>query len=277
MTSETRVDASGLDARERFAQDLRTARELHPEGPLSQTELARRARTSKTTVSRVENGVGPVPPTLPVLFDQIFRTDGHFKRLYEEAVASSFPALYRRRMALEKTAVAVWEWSPTIVPGLFQTGAYARALLRRGDPRAGEEEIGALVGARLARQDLLRGASPPVVRLIICESVLGRRVGTAEVMRDQLAALLAHTQRLTTRIQVLPLDAEPHLLIDSPITLLTTPQHQTYACVEAFRTAAIIEDVEQVRNALRAYDELTSEALSARDSAALIREKLDTW
>ncbi|MFE6028407.1 helix-turn-helix domain-containing protein [Streptomyces niveus] len=261
---------------EQFGEALRDARELRPAGKLSQTELARRAKTSKSTISRIERAVPPTPSHLPALFDQIFETDGLFKRLYEEVVAQTFPALYRRRMALEREAIAVWEWSPTIVPGLFQTGGYARALFRNGDRRASEEEISASVGSRLARQDLLRGAAPPDVQLVLCESVIRNRIGSPAVMKDQLAALLDIGARPTARVQVLPLDAEPHLLNDGAITFLTSPSHVTVACVEAFRTAAIIEESQHVRAALRGYDELTSEALSKRESAALIREQMET-
>lgn len=261
---------------QRFGEALRDARELRPAGKLSQTELARRAKTSKSTISRIERAVPPIPSHLPALFDQIFETDGLFKRLYEEAAAQTFPALYRRRMALEREAIAVWEWSPTIVPGLFQTGAYARVLFRNSDRRASEDEITASVGSRLARQDLLRGATPPDVRLVLCESAIRNRIGSSEVMRDQLAALLSVGERPTTRVQVLPLDSEAHLLNDGAITLLTSPSHVTVACVEAFRTAGIIDDPQHVRTAQRAYNDLTSEALSPRESALLLREQMES-
>jgi hypothetical protein len=212
---------------------------------------------------------------LPELFDQIFATDGMFKRLYEEIVAQSFPAVYRRRMTLEQAAIGVWEWSPTIVPGLLQTEGYARALLRAGNRRAVDQEIAALVGARLARQGMLKAPAPPDLRVILCESVIKRRVGPAEVMREQLGALLRRGEAPTTRIQILPLDAEPHLLIDVPVTFLTSSTHATVVCVDAYRTASIVDDPEHVRAAVDAYDGITSEALSARDSAELIRRRLE--
>ncbi|MFE0138207.1 DUF5753 domain-containing protein [Streptomyces sp. NPDC059037] len=178
-------------------------------------------------------------------------------------------------MTLERHATAVWEWSPTVVPGLLQTAGYARAILRMGDKRATEQEISAEVGKRLTRQDILRGASPPDLRVVLCESVLMRKVGGQGVMKDQLASLLIHAERSTTKIQILPLDADAHLFIDAAATFLTTPSHMTVVCVEGYRTAGIIEDPDHVRAAVRAYDDLTGEALSARASADLIREQLE--
>ncbi|MEV7087415.1 helix-turn-helix transcriptional regulator [Streptomyces sp. NPDC093085] len=267
--------SKGLTPREIFGEALRNARETRAAGKLTQSELARMARTSKSTISRIERGVPPIGSHLPALFDQIFETDGLFKRLYEEVVSQSYPALFRRRMAMEREAIAIREWSPTLIPGLFESPAYARALFRFANRRASDAEVADLVRARLIRQELFRKEAPPKVSLILCESALDRSIGHAHTMREQLAVLLSRSALPTTRVQVLPLNAEPHPLMDGPITLLTTPHHLTVVSVEAFRTASIIEDPEHVRAAMAAYDDLMSEAFSTRESAALIRKKLE--
>jgi hypothetical protein len=264
------------DPRRVFAEECRSARELYPEHPLTQTQLARMTRTSKSTISRVETCMGPIPAELPPLLDEVFATDGLFKRLYEDIVAASFPSLYRRRMALERAAVVIQEWSPTIVPGLFQTADYARCLFKGGSPRAGEDEVAAFVASRMRRREVLDGESPPDVRVVLCESVLRRRFCPPEVMRRQLGALLAAGERPTVRVQVLPLDAPGHLFSDGPVTLLTSPSRSVSVCVENYRTAGIVDDPAPVRTALRTYDELTSDALSARESARLIVEQMET-
>jgi Domain of unknown function (DUF5753)/Helix-turn-helix domain len=262
------------DPRRRFGRLLRDARELYGPGPLTQGALARLARTSSSTISRLETGGGPIPPQLPATFDQIFKTSGRFKQLADEAAAVGFPELYRRRMELEQSAIAVWEWCPTVIPGLLQTGSYARAILRT-DRWAAEAEISSTVGARLARQDLLRRAMPPDLRVVLSESVIRANVGGAEIMREQLAALVSHAERPTTRIQILPLDAEPHRLMEWPVTLLEAPNHVRVVCVESYRTASIIEEPEHVRVAVDAYDELMSEALPVRASSALISDVME--
>ncbi|MEU9112950.1 DUF5753 domain-containing protein [Streptomyces sp. NPDC048483] len=273
MKERESVDAE--EPRRRFAEECRSGRELYPRKRLNQAELARMLRTSKSTIGRVETCVGPIPPDLPSLLDQVFSTDGLFKRLYEEIVAQSFPAQYRRRVELEREAIVVREWSPTVVPGLLQTADYSRTLLRGGAPRASEEEIKTNVAARLARQDILKRDAPPDLRVVLCETVISRRIGSREIMCEQLSALLTHGAKATTRIQVLPSDAEAHLFIDGAATFLTGSNHVTRVCVEAYRTAATIDEPEHVREALRAYDFLTGEALSARESARLIRGQME--
>lgn len=274
-TGDTGVPEDAEDPRRRFAEECRSARELYPGKPLTQTELARMTRTSKSTISRVERCDGPIPPALPARLDQVLGTDGKFKRLYEESVASSFPTLYRRRMALERAAVAIREWSPTIVPGLFQTARYARCLVKGGSPLAGDDEVAAFVANRLLRQAIYESETPPDVRLVLCESVLRRRFCPPDVMREQLQALVTAGERPTVRVQILPLDAPAHLFSDGPVSLLTSPAHAVAVCVESYRTAGIIEDLDHVHTALRTYDEITSDALSPRESARLIAEHME--
>ncbi|MFI1302354.1 helix-turn-helix domain-containing protein [Streptomyces sioyaensis] len=263
------------DPRRQFAEECRSARELHPEAPLNQTQLAKMVRTSKSTISRVETCVGPIPPDLPARLDQVFSTDGLFKRLYEEITAQSFPKHSRRRMKLELRAIAIAEWSPTVVPGLLQTPAYAHALFREGDPRATDEELATKVRHRMARQDVLKGSSPPDFSVIICESVIRRNVGGPMVMREQLAALLTHGTRPTTVLQVLPLSAGTHGLMDGSMTLLTTAEGQPVIYTEGIRSGAIIEEPSAVRNLSRSYDVLTASALSRDASARMIQQLME--
>ncbi|MFK8847150.1 Scr1 family TA system antitoxin-like transcriptional regulator [Streptomyces sp. Ac-502] len=263
------------DPRREFAEECRSARELHDPAALTQAQLARLLRTSKSTISRLETCQGAIPPDLPPLLDEVFATDGKFKRLHEEAVAASFPTLYRRRMALERAAVAIREWSPTLVPGLLQTADYARYLFKGGAPRASTKETSAFVNDRIARKALLDGAMPPDVYVVLCESVLHRRFCPPEIMRRQLKALLDAGSRPTVRVQILPLDSPAHLFIDWPVSLITSPRHVTSVCVENYQTAGIVDDLDYVRNAVRTYDELTGDALSARESARLIAEQME--
>ncbi|MFE9331867.1 Scr1 family TA system antitoxin-like transcriptional regulator [Streptomyces sp. NPDC006925] len=274
MSAEAPEDAQ--DPRRRFAEECRSERELYPGKPLTQTDLAKMTRTSKSTLSRVERCEGPIPAALPPLLDQVFKTDGKFKRLHEEAIASSFPSLYRRRMALERSSVVIREWSPTIAPGLFQTPDYARYLVKGGSPLAGEDEVAGFVDNRITRQAIFDSETPPDVRLVLCESVLRRRFCPSDIMRSQLKALLDAGERPTVRIQILPLDAPAHLFIDWPVTLLTSPSQAVSACVENYRTAGIVEDSAYVQTALRTYDALTSDALSPRESARLIVKQMET-
>lgn len=272
---ETGGAEGAYDPRRQFAEECRSARELYPEAPLNQTQLAKLVRTSKSTISRVETCVGPIPADLPARLDQVFSTDGLFKRLYEEITAQSFPVHSRRRIELEPKAVNISAWSPTVVPGLLQTAPYARALLREGDPRASDAEVATLVRARMARQEVLKGTSPPDFSVVICESVLRRNVGGPDVMREQLSALLAHGSQRTTVLQVMPLSAETHGLMDGSMSILTTPDDPPVIYTEGVRSGTIIDDPSTVRLLSRSYDVLTASALSRDASARMIQQLME--
>lgn len=249
---------------------MRDARELRAEGKWTQVQLAREVRTSAATISRIERGEGPIPGNLPALFDQIFNTDGLFKDLYDKTLADGFPAYSRRRMEVEQLALSISEWTPTVIPGLLQTQAYARALFRAGDSRASDREIASKVGSRMARKDVLRAPSPPYFSAVICESVLRRDVGGSEVMREQLSALLTFGSQHTNVLQVLPLSAGTHGLMDGSMSILTKPDGASMVYTESIGSAVIIDEPSAVQHLTRAYDVLTASALAPGASAQMI-------
>jgi hypothetical protein len=53
-----------------------------------------------------------------------------------------------------------------------------------------------LLAARLARQEILDRDEPPLIYLVLDEAVLHRKVGAAEVMREQLSHLAEAAQRV---------------------------------------------------------------------------------
>ncbi|MEV0260985.1 helix-turn-helix transcriptional regulator [Streptomyces sp. NPDC050617] len=273
MAEEREVD--GRTPRERFGDAVREHRELWPECRMTQSDLARRTRMSKSAISRIERAVPPIPSGLPALLDEIFGTDGTFKRLYDEIRADAFPVQYRQRMEAEPKAVAIAEWSPTVVPGLLQTAGYAHALFRAGAPRASDQELALKVGARLARQDVLRGSSPPDFSAIMCESVIRRNIGGRAVMRDQLASLLAAGAQHTNVLQVLPFTAETHGLVDGSMSILTGTDGATVVYTEGIKSGAIISESAAVRHLSRSYDVVTAAALSPEASARMIRELME--
>lgn len=90
-------------------------------------------------------------------------------------------------------------WQPMIVPGLFQTAGYARALFVAAG--SDEDQADGLVTARLDRQAILDRAGPPHVVTVLDEAVLHRLIGSPQIMADQLGflaerATLAHVSGL---------------------------------------------------------------------------------
>ncbi|MGV9660570.1 helix-turn-helix domain-containing protein [Streptomyces koyangensis] len=75
------------DVRREFGAELVSARELHGDRAMTQTDLARIIKTSRSTISRIESGTGAIPREIPELLDEVFATEGRFKALHEAIVA----------------------------------------------------------------------------------------------------------------------------------------------------------------------------------------------
>lgn len=96
-----------------------------------------------------------------------------FGRLRQDERRVVVPSWFRPWVDHEQEATEIRYFEPLVVPGLFQTEAYALALL--GDAER--------VAFRLERQRVLERVS---VTIIVAESVLNYLVGSVEVMHHQL-------------------------------------------------------------------------------------------
>jgi hypothetical protein len=103
---------------------------------------------------------------------------------------------------------------------LFQTEAYARAVLRAILPDLLPEEIERRVQLRMDRQSILHQDDPPRVSVVLDEALLGRPVGSREIMRGQLDRLVAAASSQTVTLQVLQTEVGAHAGLDGPFTIV---------------------------------------------------------
>ena len=159
-------------------------------------------RASRSKISRVEHGrVGFKERDVVDLLTLYGVTDekGHRRMLALAQQANSpgwwaryddvLPDWFETYVGLEQATSLIRTYELQFVPGLFQTGEYARAVTVLGHRAAPAEEIERRVSLRLNRQQILtRADSAPKVWAVIDESALRRPLGGREVMRAQLAA-----------------------------------------------------------------------------------------
>ncbi|MDT0444006.1 helix-turn-helix domain-containing protein [Streptomyces johnsoniae] len=256
-----------------YGADLRRHR---MKADTSLAQLAGQVPCSKSQLARIETAESIVPPGLSEEFDRIFGTDGHFTRLYGLVRREVHPDQYRRYMSAESAAESIAHYAAHVVPGLLQTEAYARALLRC-DPDTSAEKAEELVAARMSRQERLTPDGAPYIWAILDEAVVRRPIGGPQVMHDQLAALLPLTDTATTKIQVLPYSHGAHALLGGPLTLLKLPNGVEVAYEEGLETSRLFEDPRDVSRRQRIYDALRAYALSPKDTAALIEQAMEDY
>jgi transcriptional regulator with XRE-family HTH domain len=133
------------------------------------------------------------------------------------------PAAYLEYIGYERGAASIRQFPGTVVPGLLQTAAYARALtdIALDDPARAAR----VVALRRRRQsELADRDTPPRQHYILDEAVIRRRIGAS---RDQaiMAGQLRHIAGLAgageqVTVQVIPFAAGEHSGLSGPFTLL---------------------------------------------------------
>ena len=96
------------------------------------------------------------------------------------------------------------------VSGLLQTESYARMLMSGIAPHCTADEFERLVEIRVRRQTVLdpsrQDADPLLLHVVLDEAAL-RRAGNADVLCEQLAALLERLRWPNVQLQILPFSA----------------------------------------------------------------------
>jgi transcriptional regulator with XRE-family HTH domain len=158
----------------------------------------------------------------------------------------------------------------SLIPGLLQSGRYARALIeaaRLGDAADVERRV----VARLARQGaVLTRSDAPDLLAILDEAALRRPVGGPDVMREQLRALLPSRDRPNVAVRVLPFSAGAHAGMDGPFTILSFQGDPDLAYVESRAGNNYLESVDQMRGVTLTFERVTEDALTVEESAAFI-------
>jgi uncharacterized protein DUF5753/helix-turn-helix protein len=165
------------------------------------------------------------------------------------------PSWFQSYVGLEAAATQIRTYEVQFVPGLLQTRDYARAVVVLGHWRASPEEIEHRVDLRMARQQILQKADPPQVWVVIDESALRRPVGGAEVMREQIEALIAMAKLPNIRLQVIPFNAGGHAAAGGSFSILRFPDPELpdVVYIEQLTSAVYLdkhEDVDQYASAM---------------------------
>ena len=207
----------------------RALRHLREEAGLTIEDVAEKLEISPSTVSRMETAqVGVRPRDLRFLLDLYEVTEAERDQLLQIARErrqqqwwQEYADLPNIAVApLEAEASAISQYSAQLVPGLLQTEAYARAVLKaiRLDAKAGD--IDRRLELRIHRQPLLTGEHAPEYWAVLDEAVVRREVGGPAIMAEQLGHLIEVTKRPNVTLQVLPFTSGEHAGMDGEFTIL---------------------------------------------------------
>ncbi|WP_344006034.1 helix-turn-helix transcriptional regulator [Streptomyces thermocarboxydovorans] len=254
-----------------FGQTMKT---LRVRKGLEREEFGRRIGYSASTVASFEQGRRIPSPRTIERADEVLGAGGLLCLWKEQVERAQYPVFFQGMAALEKEAVELLMYDTLVVNGLLQTEAYMRALLDNRRPPLAPETIEQRVIARLARQDTLARRPAPLLSFVMDESVLLRRYGGRDVLREQLEQLLLIGQNRNIEIQVMPLDCAESAGGDGPFTVVTRKDGKKYVYTEVQGTSSLETDPERAVIAAARYGIIRSQALTPRESLELIERLL---
>lgn len=193
----------------------------------------------------------------------------------------AIPEYFDVYIGLEEAASHFSWYESELVPGLFQTEDYARAVIRADNPNVDDAEIERRVHVRLARQALLtRVTYPPAFDVVLNEAILHRPVGGEQAARDQLARLVEVSQLPTVSLRVVPFGAGLHHgIMSGTFELLRFPLNGNgqdteppTVYVESFTGALYLDKPHEITRYETAFKNIWESSLDEKASWELITQ-----
>ncbi|MQA25895.1 MAG: helix-turn-helix domain-containing protein [Micromonosporaceae bacterium] len=263
-------------------------RDLRDAARLKLTDAAEHIQRDSATVSRFERGLTPprTPDVLELLnlygVDDPVLRDG-LEDLSREIWRKGWWDGYKQHMAvqiidaawLESRTERLRDFSTLVLPGLLQTPEYAEAIMRAADPDTPEERVQSRIEFRMRRQQVLTQDEPLPYRSILDEATVHRAVGGAEVMRAQLQHLLDASDHPNVTIRVLPFATGAPASPEGAFALFTMAEPFSDVAQINTEGGAIYLETPEAERFDEAYTRLEQEALSAEDSRAFIKSRME--
>jgi hypothetical protein len=240
----------------------------------TQVELGRKLdRYSDSYISDIERGAKPPTPDFARKCDKLCDLPGTFERLYQIVKrAEEYPAWFESVVVpFEVKASRINGWELGTMPGLLQTEEYARALIRVSRHDAPDEEVERLVAARMGRQGIFAGPTPPSVWYVIDEAAFRRMFGGSSVMIAQLDKLIGVASAPGNVIQVFPFTASEDMGASGPIVVFEFKGQPMVGYAECYRGGRLVQEADDSEDMLTTLNLIRTCALSPRESVAWIR------
>ncbi|GIG85077.1 transcriptional regulator [Plantactinospora endophytica] len=245
-------------------------RELRAERGVTQDQVADAVQVSKSLIAAFETSrLAPQQDTAAAL-DAFFGTGDEIQKLSAEARKNRKPgpSWFRPWRDVEETAVILRYFQATLIPGLLQTEAYARAIFA-STGMLSDDEVAERVANRLERQAaILDRADRPAFAFIIDAAVL--RCGPPEIAKEQLLHLADTGARPNIFVHVLPDSAGLHPGRSGSFALATLEGSGAVGLLEDFYEGRVIAEPTRVTGLERAWQTVSAVAFPRDQSRDLI-------
>jgi transcriptional regulator with XRE-family HTH domain len=243
----------------------------------SQQALADHLGFDRSVIGKAESGDRPPTPEVLRAWCEACNLDyDHFARLAALARRADGPveSWFVEWLEKELAAQMIRAWSPVLLPGLLQTGDYARALFMAAgadDDRADEQ-----VSVRTGRQEIFDRPHPPHFVAVFDESVLHRLIGSPQVMYDALIRVAELSQRPNIVVQVVPSAKGANAGLCGTFDLATAADGTTTLRMDGIEDQST-ESRPLISKAVILFDLIRGNALPRDESRSLILEMAEQW
>lgn len=182
------------------------------------------------------------------------------------------PQPFTEFLGLEMAAETIRTFELAVIPGLFQTEAYARALAMSNSVGITEEQVEREVALKMARQKQILDEQPPEMLTVLDESLLHRRIGGTKALREQIDHLIALSDR--TAIQIVPFEHGGYPGTRGSFVIFEFPEelHSPVVYVEGQGGNLYLEKSHDLRRCTIAYQHMLGAALNRQQSVALLKQ-----
>lgn len=146
----------------------------------------------------------------------------------------------------ESMATKLCNYQSLVIPGLLQDQDYARAIMSQ-TVGSSTTDIEPWVDLRMSRQKILTAHDAPEATFYIHESALHAKVGSNQVMRDQLLklALMCGWRKLTIRL--VPFSAGSRSMLSGQFMVMDFPKLPSVVYVEGHVVSLVLEEFVAVK------------------------------
>lgn len=269
----------------------RYLRQLREQAGLTVKAAAEQMEWSTPTVWRVEKGA---TSTRSVDVDAMCRIYGADAKTTEALMALAketkakgwwhaygdvIPDDFDLYIGLEEAAESFRWYESELVPGIFQTGRYAEAVILI-DGSMPEADVPRGVKLRLDRQAVLTRPGAARFEVVLNEGILHRPVGGPKVMAEQLNKLVEVSELPNVSLRIMPFDSGGHRgIMSGPFVILDFPRapngngasEPTTIYVEGWTGALYLDKPKEVERYEDAWADLTKRSLDEDASRDRIR------
>ena len=188
----------------------------------------------------------------------------------------AMPNWFQTYVGLEEAAALIRTYQVQFIPGLLQTGDYARSIMLLNRPNLDADEVDRRINVRTRRQKLLADGNGPRLWAVVDEAALRRPVGGPAVMKAQIQRLIDAAEMPNVVVQVMPFRFGGHAAESGAFTILRFPEQDLPDVVylEQLTSALYLDKRDDVDQYIQVMERLSVDSLTPEGSVELLSSLL---